>query len=232
METRTEYRDRVYRFMKEKIAAETLCTGAALTDKVAGDGSFRTFVGDTVVFPLEGGSRKLLSECRDLLYDACGDMLAERLRTDTFHITLHDLSSGRPSEELWRRSEQNAAAVLPLLRDIRAREGAEIRLRAVSAFPMVNTSVVLGFEPEEERSCRLLMEMYEDLQRVVKLTYPLTLHATLAYFKPGVYGGGAVRRLAGALREINRIRMPMTVLHPRQLQYQRFDDMNHYYRVH
>ena len=47
---------------------------------------------------------------------------------------------------------------------------------------MVNTSLVLCFEPETDEDCQKLMSYYEMFQKVVPLSYPLTPHITLAYF--------------------------------------------------
>jgi len=232
METRKNYQDRVYRFMKEELSEEReFHTSSGLTRKVSAEGKFLTFVGDTVVFLLDHETKSRLITCQNMLYEKCQELLAERIDPDTFHMTLHDLSNGTPSEELWITSQQNYIQSRRILAEYQQSMDRMIRLKSVSVFPMMNTSIVLGLEPADESTWQLLMEMYEKFQEVVRLDYPLTLHITLAYLKPGEYDKQAVCHLKEALHKINNGGLPEITLSVSGLVYQRFDDMNYYYCV-
>ena len=232
METLEKYKNRIYRFMKEEISEETqFCTNSNLAMKVSDEGFFRTFVGVTVVFYPAKDTQRKMEEYQKILYETCQEMLADQIIAETFHITLHDLSNGYPSEELWQTSKQNCIHTRKILGELRQMNMGTIQLRPVAVFSMMNTSLVLGLEPADESSCQCLMEMYEKLQQVVELNYSLTLHITLAYFKPGIYDIGTVRKLKEAIHRINSEEMPMIEVNTQQLLYQRFDDMNHYYSV-
>lgn len=230
METLGEYKNRIYGFMKKEMSEEVFCTNTSLNRKVSGEGEFLTFVGDTVVFLLDD-IKDILQKYQDMLYAECYGMLAERINAETFHVTLHDLSNGQPSEELRRLQQQNSFKTRQMLEAFLQKYNEKIQLRPVSVFNMVNTSLVLGLEPADDRSCQCLMEMYDKLQQVVELHTPLTLHITLAYFRPGTYGTDTVNKLKEAIRQINTKKAPLFELKMRQLKYQRFDDMNHYYNV-
>lgn len=232
METLKEYKDRVYSFMKNEISEEKeFHTHAGLSGKVSEDGLFRTFAGDTVVFLLDDNIKSVMKEYQNIFYEQCPEILAERIDPSTFHITLHDLCSGWPSEELWHQSQQNLTAVMPVLSGFQRKYASLLHVRPVAVFNMMNTSIVLGLEPADESSCKCLMEMYENLQLVKALPYPLTIHITLAYFKPGVYDKNTVCRLKNGMKKINDKNIPVFDLSIHQLKYQRFDSMNHYESV-
>lgn len=97
-------------------------------------------------------------------------------------------------------------------------------------FNMVNTSVVIGFEPAEEADCRRIMSMYEELQQAVRLDYPLTPHITAAYYKPGKYGHSEIERLAGVCDMLSGEQFVIQ-LRIENLVYQEFADMNQYETV-
>ena len=232
METLEKYKKRIYSFMKEEISEGcTFHTHSELSRKISDTGSFLTFVGDTVVFLLDDGTQGSLEKYQNQLYEECQDMLADRIDSKTFHITLHDLSNGNPSEELWQISRKNHIYTTRILEEFRQMNVDSIRLKPVAVFNMMNMSIVLGLEPANDWSCRIIMELYDRLQQVVELNYPLTLHVTLAYFKPGDYGVESVQKLKRVLGKINSALIPEIEVNIEQLLYQRFDDMNSYYNV-
>lgn len=232
METLEEYKSRVYSFMKEEISDDIeFRTNSGLVRKTSYDGKFLSFVGDTVVFFLDDKTQSRLQKYQDILYEKCRDMLAEQIDSKTFHVTLHDLCNGNPSEELWKVSEQNYIQVTKILEGYQQNGTGIIQFKPVAVFNMMNTSVVLGLEPANDRSCQVLMELYEEFQQVVELNYPLTLHVTLAYFKPGEYDRQMVYKLKEAIHEMNIEEIPLIEVDMKKLLYQRFDDMNHYYTV-
>ena len=67
-----------------------------LMQKVDREGNILPYYGNTTVFLLREGVRERVSELQEELYRAAPEMLAERLRTDTLHMTLHSLSDGVP----------------------------------------------------------------------------------------------------------------------------------------
>ena len=91
-------------------------------------------------------------------------------------------------------------------------------------FNMVNTSIVLGLAPEDSEGEVRLQRMYEALHAAVPLSYALTPHITLAYFKPGVYSGKELETLRSTLKPADiSIKLDMN-----KLVLQHFEDMNHY----
>ncbi len=198
-------------------------TNPNLSKKVTAEGKMRTYRGNTAVFLLEDETKYKLESLRDELYAAAGHMLSEKLRTDTFHMTLHDLINGLGTEENF---ETRMAEAEKKAREILARfkGGAPLRMHTTRMFNMVNTSIVLGLAPADEETHRRLAEMYRALEAVVPLGYALTPHITMAYYKPAVYDQEDIEKLRPALREVDlwvTLRMEDLVL-------QTFSDMNHY----
>lgn len=242
-ETLQEFRGRTQGFSQHSLWETEGFTPnrQSLLPKVLDDGSglLLPFYGSTTVFLLPPAVKQALRRLQDILYTRCGDMLAERLEADSFHITLHDLVSG-PDEAALRSlmTQTRIAAVDPLT--LCHRElAAPIRMQSTWAFNMNNTSVVLGFEPADEASCRRLMQMYEYMQRAVHLNYPLTPHVTLGYYRPQPCDRDALHRLDDALNQMNRLCRTgddaardgariQVELGPQALVYQEFTDMNNY----
>ncbi|MCI5900273.1 MAG: hypothetical protein MRZ69_08005 [Lachnospiraceae bacterium] len=158
----------------------------------------------------------------------CAEMLAEPLVCDTFHITLHDLANGMRSQELQEKIENSEYHAKQLLGEIKAEDSHRIKLRSTFLFNMMNTSVVLGFAPAEEESCYRLMSLYERFQSVINLSYPLTPHITMAYYKPGRYGTAQLDRLREVIRYVDELGRIELELNAENLAYQCFTDMNHY----
>lgn len=240
VETLREFRQRTEPFMKDSIGEATVfATSEGLVKKINGDGSFRTFAGDTVVFLLDDAVKVRLEEIQSRLYQACGELLAEPIKPATFHMTLHDLSNGEQAPELEMKMQENQWNVGSIFEELSrfvCAPGSEIglfqlKLRSSYVFNMVNTSIVLGFEPVDEENCRKLMELYEQFQNVVPVSYPLTPHVTVAYFKPGVYEGTQIERLKAWMLDENMRDTFEITLDLEQLVYQRFTNMNQYNTV-
>ena len=204
-------------------------TNANLPLKVGMDGKMEPFMGNTVVFPLPEEVKREIGRMQERLYRTCAPALAEPLEASSFHMTLHDLLSGKPDRTLRRRMDDMRDAALERVRQI-ARAGETVRLHTTALFNMVNTSMVLGLAPADEESCGRLMAYYETLQDVVCLRYPLTPHVTLAYFRPGVITAEWVEKLRDAVDEIGQREKIFMELPAKTLEYQLFSDMNHYWR--
>lgn len=206
-----------------------LTTNPNLAQKVSPAGVPEPFMGSTVVFTLPDEIKDVIGCIQDVLYESCGDILAEPLAKSSFHITLHDLVNGKPSPGLERRIRDIRERASGQVREIAAR-GGTVRLHSTYLFNMVNTSMVLGFAPADEESCGKLMGYYEALQDVVCLGYPLTPHVTLAYFRPGTIGEEPLSRLRQAVDRINSREKVCFELPVSRLEYQLFSSMNCYWR--
>ncbi len=203
----------------------SFCTNQGLVNKVTEDGIVKPFYGDTVIFFLDEEAIQWLADIQNELYKACGWCLAQKLNPETFHITLHDLKSDpyRMPEGMKERREKT----IDIIQDARKtyRQGIAVNSRCM--FSMVGTSIVMGFEPKTEDDCMALMTLYEKFQEVVPLSYPLTLHVTLAYYKPGVYKGNALNALQKVFQEIGREKRECH-LDMMRLRYSVFENMNCY----
>lgn len=228
LENLTQFWARTGSFIFDSLPHEgPLMTNGALPQKVSASGGFEPFAGSTAVFTLPKDIKARLAVMRDALYENCRDILSERLTEETFHITLHDLVSGKPCPELKERVRGAQGRALDAVRAI-AGSGVSVRVESTRVFNMVNNSLVLGFAPSDEESCRVLMGCYEALQDVVRLGYPLTPHVTLAYFRPGIVSGEALSRLREAVDRTERMEKIRLELPLSRLEYQLFSDMNSY----
>lgn len=227
LESLSEFRRRTA-FVRDSLPREgSFVTNPRLAQKVSAEGKLRPFFGDTVIYEPDAREKATLSEIQRALYGGCGSMLAEPLDAASFHLTLHDLNSAPEPEPISAEMARCEVAVREILAGLPESLRRPLDVRATAAFSMVNTSVVLGFEPASEADCAALMELYERFQGVVRLNYPLTPHVTLAYYRPGDYGPEGLRLLRGALEEINRA-LPAFELRLAEPVYRCFDDMNHY----
>ena len=230
LETLAAFRRRTDAFIWDSLPPDVLQTHGRLGDKVGAEGKLQPFWGSTVVFCLPQPAKAWLARVQAALYAQAGDLLAEPLDPDGFHITLHDLVSGCDRAGVEQDMARLRGPARQCVRELVSR-GEVIRLRPTAVFSMVSTSVVLGFEPSEETSCRRLMEYYEQMQQVHALDYPLTPHVTLAYYRPGCIEGDRLARLRRAIREANGQWKPELELYTMALAYQEFADMNTYRAV-
>ncbi len=232
METLMQFHDRVDGFTCDSLPRSgPLTTRQPLTEKVSPDGRMLPFFGNTMIFDLPPVTRLAIARMQVLLHHRCGPMLAEPLHPHTLHMTLHDLLNGTDENALLDGLQTTEKAARAVLR--RQRESAlpGVHLTSTRAFNMVNGSVALGFAPDTEADCAALMAMHGDYQAVVPLSYPLTPHVTLAYYRPGVYGGDQVAALADVLAQIAQMPPVHLILTADDLHYYRFTDMNTYLRT-
>lgn len=228
VETLLQFRTRTQGFSRDSLPVDgKFVTSEGLRDKVDEQGEMLPFEGNTTVFLLDSDAGDRIRHIQKRLYEECGDMLAVPLIPESFHMTLHDLKSGRagtvPRDEIQKCGKE----ALEILREIRSKEREPIAMRMTWVFNMVNTSIVTGFEPAGEKECRRLMEMYEELQKAVRLPYPLTPHVTAAYYKPGRYDPKTVEKLAKVFRSLSAERFTLD-LRMEDLVCQEFFDMSHY----
>ena len=205
-------------------AEEGLVPSPGVARKVAEDGRFRPFYGDTVVFVLSEEEKAAVRCMTDVLYEAAPECFCERLGGSTFHMTLHDLSNSPVQEEVSARMRENEAALRALLREHPV-SPRTIRMRSKAVFNMVGTSLVLGLIPADEEAFEALMQLYRLVDGVLPLPYPLTPHITLGYYSPQGFDGAAARRLEAAAGRLLPVPLDIT-LHTARLVYQHFSDMN------
>lgn len=203
-------------------------TAPGCAAKVAANGRLLPFYGDTTIFDLAEHDIAWLREIQSALYDACGDLLSDRLRPETFHITLHDLLSGTNWQTIEADVQRTLHHARQVVEGIRASFPWGVHMRAKCLFSMVNTSIVLVFEPVDEENCRPLMEMHARLQDVVPLSYPLTPHVTLAYYRPGTISPEQIARLQ-AVFDTADVKDHIMHLDINRLNACTFTDMNHYH---
>ena len=229
-ETLREFHQRVDGFMLDSLPREGgLVTREPLREKVGPDGRMLPFFGNTMIYDLPDAVKVQISRMQVLLHHLCGPCLAEPLSPATLHLTLHDLLNGVDESALRDGVAATGAQAEALLADMRREIAPPVQLRSVAAFNMVNGSVALGFAPETEADCARIMALHARFQQVVALSYPLTPHVTLAYYRPGSYGRDMVDALAEALRQINALPPVRLSLSAERLHYRRFSDMNHYF---
>ena len=198
-------------------------TNTNLRKKVNEQGNFLPFYGNTVVFDLDEATKTALLSLQEELYRKAGWMLAQKLDSETFHMTLHDLvNAPELTDALRYRMQEAEVKAKPILESWKEQQ--PLRMKATWLFNMVNTSIVLGLAPADERTWCSLDEMYTELDSVVHLGYALTPHITMAYFKPGTYTQYDLSYLRQALNPVElAVELRMEKLH-----YQVFQDMNHY----
>lgn len=201
-------------------------THKGLESKVDAGGKLKPYAGNTTVFLLDDTLQDTLAALQDSLYEKVPDMLAEPLKKDTFHMTLHSLVDGIPDMPGLEEKMDAAAEKAKVLLD-KWKDGPDLHMRTSWLFNMMNTSIVLGLMPADPQSWQWLDEMYTALEAVVPLGYAMTPHITMAYYRPGVYEEADKIRLGTALRNVDmELSLPQSAL-----VLQNFTDMNHYQTV-
>lgn len=228
-ETLRQFHERVDGFTCDSLPGEGgFTTRESLREKIGPEGGLLPFFGSTVIWELDEAARQTLAERQELLYACCGRCLAAPLSPHTFHITLHDLVSSPDAAAIEAEAARTADHAAHVLTTLRHEGIAPLHLRSTAMFSMVSTSVVMGFAPETEADCAALMGLYERFHAVHPLSWGLTPHVTLAYYRPGEYGGDAKAALREAFRQSAAMSPVEIVLQPDRLRVSRFSDMNHY----
>ncbi len=169
---------------------------------------------------------KWLTDIQNKLYDKCGFCLAERINPDTFHITEHDLLNN--AEQMPDCKCLSLYRIGSGIYNIQNLFPNPIQLKSTCLFSMVGASIVMGFEPITEESCLTLMQIYEAFQKTtILLPYPLTVHTTIAYYRPGMYDEQKLKCLKEAFEEIGREQREWNI-DLNNLNYATFESMNSY----
>lgn len=201
-----------------------------LSGKVEWDNSFKPFFGDTTVFDLEETVKHKINEIVDSLYKHVPECFAERLISHTFHMTLHDLSNSPYLPDIAAEVFENELKVIEKSAFIPKNQ--KIRMKTKYIFNMVSNSLVLGLYPADEEEYEKLMELYDRMNDVKRLSYPLTPHITLAYYNVHGFHAESARKLEQLIGEWNQGISEMEIeLDTANLYYQKFVNMNHYVNV-
>ncbi|MGM9999337.1 MAG: hypothetical protein ACI38Q_08155 [Candidatus Bruticola sp.] len=227
------YKSRVLELVQNRacfpVVGKTFCTAPALKAKFDEGGAFRPFYGDTTVFPLPPEVICSLAKLQEKLYRCTEYMLSAQLPPSTFHITLHDLNAGEIKEELAPSIAENTHRVVKLLHTIRLK--GVVKLRSVGIVSMVSSSLVMLFEPATEVDHNIVQEIYHIIDPLKELSYPLTLHCTLAYYKPGIYSYEQWNPLFNEVTELNCQEPLEIALNCAALEYQHFASMKNYFKA-
>ena len=234
METYREFLDRIQFFEHQKwsFGPGYFNGNPSLVKKVQPDNTFRPFYGDTVVYNLDDAVKERLEMWLNTLYTEVPECFCERLVTDTFHMTLHDLCNSQDYSEIAEEVEVNKEKILGLCKEIPKFN--VIKMKSKYIFNMVNTSLVLGLYPADETEYRNLMTLYDTFNEVKKLSYPLTPHITLAYYNVHGFNETSAGKLEELVCQLNCAELENEmeiVLKAEKLYYQHFDSMNHYMNV-
>ncbi|MBP3610814.1 MAG: hypothetical protein J6J42_10835 [Lachnospiraceae bacterium] len=215
--------------MEMNLGTEKFVGNPSLVKKVNTNNEFRPFYGDTVVFHLHETVKRKLAEWLDVFYTEASECFCERLGSDTFHMTLHDLSNSEQLSDISDEREQNKDRVLEKLKELP--NFGTIKMRSSYIFNMVNTSLVLGLYPVDEAEYEKLMGLYSVFDDIKQLNYPLTPHITLAYYNVNGFSAEAVKKLEKLVYKLNSSETEVGLeveLHRALLCYQWFNSMNEY----
>ena len=200
----------------------------SLADKIGEDNKLRDFYGDTVVFELDEATKSIIGDMVDEIYSSAGACFSERLRTDTLHMTLHDLSNSPSYEAIKGEMAENQAKIQGITEKFGS---STIRMKSSFIFNMVNTSLVMGLVPVNGDEHEKLMTLYDLVDEIKRAEYPLTPHITLGYYNVHGFENAAAKRLENIVERLNRREQIEIVLDTKRLYYQKFTSMNSYENV-
>lgn len=228
METYQAFLRRILRFEQAELAMPEadFMPNASLQAKLTSHNTFRSFYGDTVVFDLGDEDKQWLADIIERLYEVAPVCFCERLKSETLHMTLHDLSSGNDLAMIRAELADNQTRLLEQLKKQPLRPQT-IQMRSHFVFNMVNTSLVMGLLPASEEDYAGLMSLYRLIDRVKELPYPFTPHITLAYYAIDGFSETDLKNLKNEVARLNE-REHLLTLDTRNLYYQRFASMNDY----
>lgn len=229
MESYREFLDRINSFEKKDVSfGDTYFVGnPSIAQKVDVNNAFREFYGDTIVFNLDNETKEKLAEYVEKLYETTPECFCEKLISDTYHMTLHDLSNAPILENVATEIFDNELKVIELKKNV---DVAKIKMKSKCIFNMVNTSLVLGLYPVNEKEYEKLMKLYVLFNEVKELSYPLTPHITLAYYNVNGFSVESARKLEVVVAELNDCELEVE-LDVKDLYYQKFRSMNDYINI-
>ncbi len=231
MEKYNDFLDRIsYQQAELQIGEGNFTPDDRVYQKVNADNSFKPFYGDTIVFALGSKTKKKIGEMIDVLYDSVPECFCEKLREDTLHMTLHDLSASDNLESVSSELFYNELHLLQYLREEPCKSQT-IAMKMNYIVNMVDTSLVMALVPADKSEWNKLQKLYTFINKVKVCPYPyLTPHITLAYFNYNGFDITLVEKLKKVIKDLNTKKLDIT-LHTDKLFYQKFVSMNEYINV-
>ena len=229
MEIYNEFLDRINSFEKKEmyLGDDYFKGNSSIALKVDKSNDFKPFYGDTVVFNLDEKTKEVLTGIVDSIYAVAPECFCKRLVSNTFHMTLHDLSNSPVLEKIAVELFENELKVVKQAEKIASQK---IKMRSNYIFNMVNTSLVLGLYPINEEEYNKLMELYYLFDDVKKIGYPFTPHITLGYYSIKGFSVESARKLEKIIQKLNNDIMEIE-LDTQELSYQKFVSMNEYTNI-
>jgi len=201
-----------------------------LTKKVNNEGNYIPFKGDTIVFPVK--QQEIFVRIQEKVYQKANQSLANPLKPEYFHITLHDLNNEIDIEEkdkLDKMIEQSSLLCQDILKELaiylnKHPGQSRIALKSIGFMgPPIGIAVL--FIPSTEKDYKILMNLFELFQKIVKLSKPVKPHLSLGYFLPEEPESKKKLDLLKVLNENPNIELELDLW---ELSYQKFTDMNTY----
>lgn len=231
MEKYNEFLDRINSFEKNKfvLCDNNFLPNLSVLKKVNANNCFSCFYGDTVVFELSHQDKIKISKIVDKLYQSVPECFCEKLVSDTFHMTLHDLSNSPVLDKVESKMSENKAKLVSKINKVPVAD-LKIKMKTNNIFNMVNTSLVLGLYPANAAEYEKLMSLYEYVDDIMNLSYPFTPHITLAYYNRNGFLHSSVLYLEKLVNKLNEQSFNIEIS-TEKLVYQNFMSMNEYKNI-
>jgi len=153
-----------------------------LEEKVKPNGDFRDFYGDTTVISLNREDIKKMQSFQEELLEITSTSFAERIKPETFHITIHDLNNGNDKVLVDKKIVNSKPELVKAFKELKEDHlGKKLKFKSTGIFHSGN-SICMCFEPKELEDFKTLMELDSRLEEVVALDRTLMPHVTLLYY--------------------------------------------------
>ena len=199
----------------------------SLAYKIDKENRIKSFFGDTVVFELDEEIKDKINEIFSKIYDQASECFSERLKPNTMHMTLHDLSNSPEQSAVDAEMEENLKEIQSIVTLVK---NDTIKMRTNFIFNMVNTSLVIGLVPSDENEFNKLMDIYYLVDNIKPAKYHLTPHITLSYYNINGFSVESKNKLEEVVSNLNDDNFEITLC-TEKLFYQRFYSMNDYHNI-
>lgn len=227
------FQERIFSFEKSDFSfgVDYLSPSNSVMEKVNDDGTFRYFIGDTVVFDLDNSQKEFIqNHYLSPLYHIAGRTFAKEFHKKTLHMTLHDLNASNCSnEETLRRMFETEITLAEKLASANFK-AETITMETTCVFNMVNTSLVLGLKPKSQCDYDKLMNLYMFVDDIQPLPYQLTPHITLAYYGKQGIEKSTLDSIERTINYLNKNHLDI-VLSTTHLYYQKFVNMDNFFSI-
>ncbi|SHF34565.1 hypothetical protein SAMN02745164_02278 [Marinitoga hydrogenitolerans DSM 16785] len=197
--------------------------------KVDKNGYYIPFSGNTVLIFLNYEERNKLQEIQKKLYSKIGYLLAEPLKPETFHITIHDLCNPFNSEDInlcMKETEEKIKNIF--INDFTHLKPISICFNSIGLFHG-NSAIGVEFMPSSKKDFTYLMYIYNKIDSLFPLNATLIPHVTLGYYKPIYYSKEDRKKI---LETISNIKFDINIkLDLSKLTLQKFNNMNEYLEI-